>query len=335
MPHPLTNTRRRLASYRRTIHQLNQRYHREWLRAEWLERELARVRGRWFGPLVATLKWLKRSLLPARADHDAYHPVGCPTLAEPTGAVAGKVSIVIPFKDKPELLRGVLRSIRRSSHADHEIILVDNGSTTLAMARLLERVRQQNGIRVLDRPGPFNFSRVCNEGAQVASGDFLLFLNNDMELLSRDWMERLLCLTQHPEVGIVSGMLFYPDGTIQHAGIFARPDGRWVHGWRDIAPSAAPTAAALAEVRVVPAVTGACLLLRRRLFEDLGGFDEQLPVTYSDVDLCRRARERGLQSVVTPHARLIHYECLTRGHSQDAPGAAHLATMQEFPDEAR
>ena len=251
------------------------------------------------------------------------------TLTVAAGQPAGRVSIIIPFKNHHELLHGCLKSLRASTYRRFELVLVDNGSTERRTQRYVQGLEGRRGLRVLRRPGPFNFSRLCNEGARRASGDYLLFLNNDMEVLSADWLEHLLLLERHPEVGVVGGTLLYPDGTIQHAGIFRQADGLWVHGHRGGSPDDGPIAAS-------PSRAGR----HRRLPADragdvpaLGGFDERYPVTFGDVDLCCRVRAAGLLVVVTPHARLLHFESLSRGYVQDCPGQGHLAALARLPVE--
>jgi O-antigen biosynthesis protein len=317
--------RARRHPYRELIHELNQRYYREWRRAERLERELALIRGRLLGPLLGWLRWLKRRLLPGGEVSAQALACSGPAVQEDAGADCGRVSVIIPFKDRPELLRTCLRSLRRTCPAGTELVLVDNGSRQRRTRRYLRRLEARGAATVVRWPGPFNFSRLCNEGARRAGGDYLLFLNNDTEALAPGWLERLVRLGCRPEVGVVGATLVYPDDTIQHAGLFPDAAGRWVHAGRGLPPGA------LSAVRVVPAVTGACLLIRRGLFVELGGFDERLPVTYGDVDLCRRAAARGLLVVVTPHARLIHYEGLSRGFAGDEPGNGHLTALARFP----
>jgi GT2 family glycosyltransferase len=318
--------------YRTVIHTLHQRYHREWQRAESLQRELDNIRGRWIAPLRAWLFTLKRWLRPKRTPvREVLLPWPCRTLIEDTGPVSGQVSIVIPFKDRVELLRGCLRSLRRTTYRDFEVILVDNGSTRRRTARYLHRLSERAAVQVVDCPGAFNFSRLCNQGASHAAGDYLLFLNNDVEVQTRDWLQRLLRLARQPEVGIVSPTLLYPDGTIQHAGLFPRPDGRWIHAYRGCPWGSEGDGGQLRCTRAVPAVSGASLMIRRDLFAAMGGFDERLSVTYNDVDLCCRVRRKQLLVVVTPHARLLHFECLSRGFAGDQPGLEHLASLECFP----
>jgi GT2 family glycosyltransferase len=318
--------------YRAVIHTLHQRYHREWQRAELLQRELDNIRGRWTGPFFAWLHSLKRLLRPVRGPiRYALAPWACQSLSDDAGPVSGRVSIVIPFKDRMELLRGCLRSLHRGSYRDVEIILVDNGSTCRRTARYLHRLQERDAAVVVDCPGPFNFSRVCNQGASRATGEYLLFLNNDVEVQTPDWLQRMLRLARQPEVGVVSATLLYPDATIQHTGLFPRPDGRWVHGYRGLPWDTDEDGGLLRRPHTVPAVSGACLMIRRDLFAAMGGFDELLPLTYNDVDLCCRVRRKQLLVVVTPHARLLHFECLSRGFAGDQPGSEHLAELECFP----
>jgi GT2 family glycosyltransferase len=379
--------------YRRLIHTLHRRYHREWERAELLEQELARVRGSWLGPAAAWLGYLKRWLPRRRrtAAHD-FPPGPCRLLSEGPGPVSGRISIVIPFKDRLELLRGCLRSLRASSYRDFEVVLVDNGSVERRTIRYLihaaeggvrfdregespaepggrraekarpcsgqalgsagaspsrvgpravkatppagsrlRSLRKRGKVVVVHRPGPFNFSRLCNDGAKQAGGDYLLFLNNDTEALTSDWLERMLRLAALPGVGVVGATLLYPDGTIQHAGLFPRGDGKWVHAYRLLPGNSPGGHGELQKPRVVPALSGACLMMRKDLFEELGGFNEELPLTYNDVDLCCRVRRRGLVAAISPHARLLHYECLSRGFAGDEPGVGHLRALDDFP----
>jgi GT2 family glycosyltransferase len=319
--------------YRDLIHLLNRRYRKEWERAEGLAAELAALRGSRVWRLVAGLRRLKHRLLPPAVPVYLPWSVPCPAWPAPAEPPSGRVSIVIPFKDRVELLRDCLRSLRASSYRNYETILVDNGSTERRTQRYLWRLTGRPGVHMVDCPGPFNFSRLCNAGARRAGGDYLLFLNNDTEVVTSDWLEQLLLLARWPEVGAVGATLLYPDGTIQHAGIFPRSDGTWTHRYRGL-PADGGEEAELGRVRAVPAVTGACLLVRRDRFLALGGFDEGLPLTFSDVELCGRLRAQGLLVVVTPYARLFHFESLSRGWLVDSPGEGHLVRLTNRPSSA-
>jgi GT2 family glycosyltransferase len=312
-------TRRRGRNpYAGLIHLLNRRYHEQWQRAELLQNELDGREGSKVAQAAEWLRRLARRLVP----HPALAPKVILEKAEryfgpPVAVPDARVSVVIPFRDRPELLRNCLRSLRRSTFANLEIVLVDNGSEDPRTGRLVARASQRQDMRLISRPGPFNFSRLCNDGARAATGDHLLFLNNDTEVLTRRWVERMLVLAADPAVGAVGATLLYPDRTIQHAGMLPRSDGMWVHPYRGEPAETPGEGGELRAVRVVPAVTAACTLLRRDLFEELGGFDENFPTSGNDVDLCRRLRAKGRLVVVTPHAKLLHYEGLSRGFTVD------------------
>lgn len=311
--------------YRDLIHLLNQRYYRQWLRAERLHRQNERL-GRWLKPALTLLRLLRR-LVPARSSVAA--PPAVRLLDELAGEVAARVSIIIPFRDRLELLRTCLRSLRTTAHRPVEVVLVDNGSSEPATRRYLRRLRRRGRVKLVAAPGPFNFSHLCNAGAAAASGDYLVFLNNDTEVLHADWLGRFLRVAARPDVGIVGATLLYPDHTVQHAGLHPLADGRWVHTYRG-EPFTADRGP-LSQLRVVEAVSGACLVVKATTLSALGGFDERLPLTYNDVDLCCRARQAGLLVAVTPHARLLHYEGLSRGFQDDQPGQAHLTALPAFP----
>jgi GT2 family glycosyltransferase len=318
----VSRRRRRGNPYAGLLHLLNRRYHDEFVRAELLHNDLTGMRG---SRVARAAEWLRlrlRSLFPHPAAVKPQVVARAEPYTGPEGQIPdARVSIVVPFRDRPELLRNCLRSLRWSTFRNYEVVLVDNGSEDPRTGRLLARISGKTTVRLVSRPGPFNFSLLCNAGAAAATGDHLVFLNNDTEVLSRSWLERMLALAAAPEVGAVGATLLYPDHTIQHAGLLPRSDGMWIHahrGERADGPGAAPE---LCTVRSVPAVTAACMMIRRDLFDELGGFDERLPLTLNDVDLCRRVSARGKLVLVAPRARLIHYEGLSRGFSVDPPGA--------------
>jgi GT2 family glycosyltransferase len=321
--------------YRNLIHLLNRRYREEWERAERFRAELDNLRRSPIWPLFAFLRGIKRWLRPTRTPDQTTFDSGAEVLEPaPTSPAPRRVSIIIPFKDHLELLRGCLGSLRGSTYRRFEVVLVDNGSVERSTGIFLRRLVGRRGIRVIDCPGPFNFSRLCNEGAKRARGDFLLLLNNDVEALSGDWLGQMLLVADQPDIGIVGATLLYPDRTIQHAGIFQRSDGEWVHAYRGLTADSEGEGGELRRVRSVPAVSGACLLVARARFWELGGFDENLPLTCNDVDLCRRARERGWLVVMTPHARLIHFESLSRGYGIDHSGTELLVSLTRPKDQS-
>jgi GT2 family glycosyltransferase len=222
------------------------------------------------------------------------------------------VSVIIPTRDKPELLEQTIRTVRERTGYDHyEIIVVDNDSREPATLAYLDGLAPP--CRVLRWPGAFNFSAINNAGAKQAKGEHLLFLNNDVEVLRPDWLSALIEHSQRPEVGAVGAKLLYPDGRIQHAGVVVGVCGLAVHAFRRW-PGEPPGAHRLADlVRNCSAVTAACMMVRRGVFEQVGGFDEFLRVVFNDVDLCLRIRGAGYRIVYTPLALLTHYEGASRG----------------------
>ena len=224
-----------------------------------------------------------------------------------------RISIIIPSRDHADDLRACLDSIRsRSTYPDTEIVIVDNGSTDPAALALL----RDPALRVVRDPSPFNFSRLCNAGARAASGTVLLFLNNDTEVLSPDWLQRMLSFALQPHVGAVGARLLYPDGALQHSGVAKVGDGP-THVFSQM-PEDTPNP----RVQLPgnwSAVTGACLMVERRKFNEVGGFDETYPVAFNDTDLCFRLLEAGYFNVLEPRARLLHKEFATRGSDRQDP----------------
>ena len=168
-------------------------------------------------------------------------------------------------------------------------------------------------MRVLRRPGPFNFAALNNAAAAEARGKVLLLLNNDIEVLHPDWLREMVSHAVRPGVGAVGARLLYPDGTLQHGGILLGPEGAATHVGRGAARDAPGYLGQLACTRDLSAVTAACLAMSRDVWGAVGGMDERLAVTWNDVDLCLRVRAAGLRVIWTPHAVLLHREGVTRG----------------------
>lgn len=218
-----------------------------------------------------------------------------------------KISVIIPTRDKAELLSRCINSIReKSTYPDYEILIIDNGTTEPKALRLMEGLEWATNMRVLRHPGPFNFSAMINRGAEEAKGSILCLLNNDTEVISADWMETMAAELMQDGVGVVGALLLFPDGSIQHAGD--------VVGGRDCVRHLDSTPGM--DAYDVEAVTGACLMTRRDLFLKLGGLDEvNFPVAFNDTDYCLRGREAGQRVISTPRARLLHHEMKTRGRT--------------------
>lgn len=218
------------------------------------------------------------------------------------------VSIIIPTRDRVDLLRPCVESLRRTIQTPYELVIVDNDSqdpATLGYLNALEAT-------VVRYPGPFNFAEMNNRAAERAQGSTLLLLNNDTEAGEPGWLESLLDLALAPEIGAVGAQLLYPDGSIQHAGMAIDSAGRVGQLLAGQDPAGLSHPYLLRAAMDVSAVTGACMMIRRDLFLSMGGFDPTLAVCFNDIDLCLRLRERGYRVVFTPFATLLHHECASR-----------------------
>lgn len=253
----------------------------------------------------------------ARAERGAE---GFNRLVRPLPAPPPLVSVVIPTRDRAELLGVVLDGLfARTDYPALEVIVVDNGSTEPATWDLFARYAGDPRLRVLPAPGPFNFSELSNRGAAAARGTILLFLNNDIEVLEPGWLTELVAIASDPEIGAVGAKLLYPDGTIQHGGIVLGIGGIAGHSHLGLPGSAPGYFARMLLSQEVSAVTGACLAMRANVFSEVGGFDAaHLAVAFNDVDLCLKIRAAGYRIVWTPHARLVHHESKSRG-AEDTP----------------
>ena len=222
------------------------------------------------------------------------------------------ISIIIPNKDQVESLDKCLESIEKSSYKNYEIIIVENNSTEDATFAYYKKI-ESDTIRIVYWPDEFNYSAINNFGVKHARGDYLLLLNNDVEVITTDWLEELTANCQRKDVGIVGARLYYPDDTIQHAGIVIGIGGvagalfvgmpRMFTGYLHKA----------AIQQDLSAVTAACMMVKRSVYEELGGLEEELKVAFNDVDFCLRAREKGYLVVYDPNVELYHFESKSRG----------------------
>ena len=221
------------------------------------------------------------------------------------------VSIIIPTRDQSRLLERCITSVERSRYRNFEIIVVDNASVEPETRAYFKSLAGKHAV--LPYPGEFNFAKICNMGAAQARGSQLLFLNNDVEAVDEDWLTALVEQAQRPEVGVVGAKLLYPNGTIQHAGLAIGVGGLAAHVFRHW-PGNGPCDPRFPHsiVRDCSAVTGACMMVPRRVFEEVGGFDERFRVVYNDTDLCLRIQRKGHLVVYAPSALLLHHEGATR-----------------------
>ncbi|MDO4490428.1 MAG: glycosyltransferase family 2 protein [Lachnospiraceae bacterium] len=229
------------------------------------------------------------------------------------------VSILIPNKDQRETLETCIRSIReKTTYKNYEILIIENNSEEEDIFRYYKVLSADPRIHLLRWKKGFNYSAINNFGARKAKGEYLLFLNNDIEILTPDWIQQLLANCQRPEVGICGCKLYYPDRTIQHAGVIVGLGGIAGHAFLNM-PGSRTGYLHKASIQLnTSAVTAACMMMKKELFDELGGFEEKLTVAFNDVDLCLRTVQAGYRIVYNPHAEMIHYESKSRG-AEDSP----------------
>jgi GT2 family glycosyltransferase len=250
---------------------------------------------------------LERSRLPARAEQSEL-PHRVKILPLPQEPYA-RISIIIPTRDAPEVLGRCLKSIfEKTSYPNFEVLLMDNETTDQSALALMK----EYPVRQIPFPNPFNFSRANNLGSAAATGELLLFLNNDTEIIAEDWLQHLAYYTQQADVGAAGAVLAYEDRTVQHAGVALGMRGTADHTMRRFPLGADGYAGSLSCAREVSVVTGACLMIRKSVYEEIGGFNEHYFTAYQDVDVCLRLRRRGLRIICTPRALLHHHEFISR-----------------------
>jgi GT2 family glycosyltransferase len=243
-----------------------------------------------------------------------------------------KISILIPNCNHEKDLRRCINSIlQRSTYENFEILVIENNSTEDSIFAYYKELESEPKVRVLNYKWDFNYSAVNNFGAKEATGEYLLLLNNDTEVIALNWMEELLMFAQRPDVGAVGAKLYYPDHSIQHAGIvlglgahrtaghvFYRFDGENL-GYMG----------KLWYQQNMSAVTGACLMVKKSLYDELGGLDEDFRIALNDVDFCLRLRQKGLLNIFNPYCELYHYESASRGSDVDGKNAAKMQRYEE------
>ena len=235
------------------------------------------------------------------------------------------VTIIVPTRNRVDLLRTCLEGVAAADYPQVDVIVVDNDSDdaeTLVYLAALDPAR----YRVLRHSGPFNYSAINNRAAAQAQGRLLCLLNNDIEMITPDWLAIMACQALRADVGAVGARLLYPDGRIQHAGVVIGVGNAAGHAHRFVHPDEEGYFRRHSLPQFTSAVTAACLLVQRERFEAVGGLDEgNFAVAFNDVDLCLRLNQRGWQSLYEPRATLIHHESVSRGLDQDVVGAARFA----------
>lgn len=248
----------------------------------------------------------------------------------------GKVSIVVPTRDHGADVDLCLRTLfERSTYADVEVLLLDNGSRDADSLRTFDQwvEREPERVRLVRYDVPFNFSRINNYAVSQSTGDYLLFLNNDTEIVTPDWIEAMVEQAQRPAIGVVGAKLLYPDDTVQHAGVIVGLGGVAGHSHKHFAGDEPGYFYTLQTVNNFSAVTAACCMIRREVFEEAGGFDEELAIAFNDVDLCMRIKAAGYRNIYLPHVVLYHHESKSRGYEDTADKQARFLREQQVMHE--
>ncbi|MCR5735208.1 MAG: glycosyltransferase family 2 protein [Lachnospiraceae bacterium] len=247
-----------------------------------------------------------------------------------------KVSIMIPNKDHLNDLKRCIESIQnKTSYENYEIIIIENNSETAEITDYYDTLRKLDNVKVVTYFGEFNYSKINNFGESYAEGEYLILLNNDTEIITRTWIEELLMYAQRNDVGAVGCMLYYEDYTIQHAGIVLglgahRTAG---HSHYKMPKENLGYMGRLCYAQDVSAVTGACMMTKKQLFEEVSGLSEEFAVALNDVDYCLKLRQKGLLNVFTPFAELFHYESASRGRD-DVSDEASAANRERYDRES-
>lgn len=231
------------------------------------------------------------------------------------------VSLLVPTRDGVAILRPCVDAIlERTDYGHFELLILDNGSTCPETLGYMDEVEQRDTrVRVLRWNHPFNYSAINNFGARHARGEIIGLVNNDIEPIDAHWLTEMVAQACRPEIGCVGAKLYYPNDTVQHGGVILGLGSIAGHGHRFFQRDEAGFQGRLKVTQNLSAVTAACLLLRRSVFEEVGGLNESdLAVAYNDVDLCLKVREAGYRNLWTPHAELYHHESVSRG-ADDTP----------------
>ncbi len=276
----------------------------------------------------AAERTLREHAVRAKLDAEVLAVPGTPyyRLRYAVGDPPPLVSIIIATRDHLDLLSTAVSSIvERTRYPNTEIIIVDNASRDAAALAYLESLSTKPGFRVLRHPHVFNYSAINNEAARHANGEILALLNNDIEVIEPEWLTEMVSLARQPPIGCVGAKLYYPDDTIQHAGVILGLGGVAGHAHRHVKRDASGYFHRLRVPQDVSAVTAACLVVRKSVYFEVGGLDEEkLAVAFNDVDFCLKVREAGYRNIWTPFAELYHHESKSRGPERKGPDRERL-----------
>jgi len=241
------------------------------------------------------------------------------------------VSIIIPTRDKASSLQKCLESIfRKTDYPNYEVIVLDNESYDPETLEFLATLKKRERVRVERIEEPFNYSRLNNRGVEISRGTFVALLNNDVEVVNDDWLSEMVSQAMQREVGMVGARLWYPNGAIQHGGVILGAGGIAGHAHAALHHDDPGYFARAHLAQDLSAVTAACALVKREVYLQLGGFDENLAVAFNDIDFCLRLRKAGYRIVWTPYAELIHHESASRGVDDSAPKQARFLAEVDY-----
>jgi GT2 family glycosyltransferase len=241
------------------------------------------------------------------------------------------VTLIVPTRDNHHVLEKCVESIRQhTTYPNYEVLIVDNQSRCLKTRSYLDTLAREQRVRVLRYDAPFNFSAINNFAVREAHGSVLGLINDDVEVINDDWLTELVSHALRPEVGCVGAKLYYPDDTIQHAGVVLGICGVAGHSHQYFERKHDGYFGRLRVTHNVSAVTGAALVVRRQVWDEVGGLDEaELAVAFNDVDFCLRVMAAGYRNVWTPHAELYHHESKSRGSDETPQKAARFRSERE------
>jgi O-antigen biosynthesis protein len=242
-----------------------------------------------------------------------------------------RISIIIPTRDRIDLLRQCVDSVlERTTYPHYEIVIVDNQSVEPESIAYFAGFSGHARVRVRRHDQPFNYSRINNDAVRDCSSDLICLLNNDIEVITPDWLEELASHAMRPHVGAVGAMLYYPNDTIQHAGVLTGIHGVAAHPYCGMPRGYAGQMARAKLTQTMSAVTAACMMVRREVYLRVGGLDASLQVAFNDIDFCLRLRQLGYANVWTPFAELYHHESASRGHEDTPEKRARFTKEVEF-----
>lgn len=258
----------------------------------------------------------RESALPRPAPKALVPPPSTPELAAGEDAEA---AIIIPTKNRYRLIKPCIDSLLACTQGRYQLIVVDNGTTDADASQYLLKIRERDNVKVISSPGSFNFSALCNLGARHANASVLVFLNNDTEALTAEWLQLVVPLALRPDIGAVGAKLLFDNRTVQHVGCVVGMGGRAGHFEHGMAADDPGFFRRANRLHRVSAVTGAFLAVARSKFEAVGRFDEEnLPIDLNDIDLCLRLREAGHDNVIHPGCVFLHHESASRGHLRNS-----------------